>query len=97
MAESPTRLRIRVSPGASRSEIVGRHGDAWKVRVSSPAERGRANDAVLRLLAARLRLPVSGLSLVSGHTAKDKVVELRGLGADEVDRRLESGRRLESS
>ena len=89
MAEPTTRLRIRVSPGTRRTEIVGRQGDAWKVRVAAAPERGKANDALLRLLAERLRLPLAGLSLVSGHGARDKVVELRGVGAAEADRRLE--------
>ena len=89
MPEPTTRLRIRVSPAARRTEIVGRQGDAWKVRVAAAPERGKANDALLRLLAERLRLPLAGLSLVSGHGARDKVVELRGLGAAEADRRLE--------
>jgi len=88
MAEPTTRLRLRVSPGAGRSEIIGRHGDGWKVRVASPPQRGRANEALLRLLAERLRLPAAGVSLVSGHGSRDKVVELRGLGAEEAARRL---------
>jgi uncharacterized protein (TIGR00251 family) len=86
MAEPTTRLRVRVSPGARRTEIVGRHGEAWKIRVAVPPERGRANDAVLRVLAERLGVPVK---LVSGHTARDKVVEFRGLARAEADRRLE--------
>jgi uncharacterized protein (TIGR00251 family) len=89
MVEPTTRLRLRVSPGAARTELVGRHGDAWKVRVATPPERGRANDAVLQLLSERLALPLAGLSLVSGHAARDKVVELRGLGREEAERRLE--------
>jgi len=89
MAEPTTRLRIRVSPGARRDEIVGRHGDAWKVRVAAAPERGRANDALLKLLADRLRLAPAELSVVAGRSGRDKVVELRGLGADEAARRLE--------
>jgi len=89
MREPTTRLRLRVSPGAGRAEIVGRHGEAWKVRVQAPPDRGRANEAVLRLLAERLRVPPSGLSVVSGHSSRDKVVELRGLGPAEAVRRLE--------
>jgi uncharacterized protein len=89
MPESTTRLRIRVSPGARRTEFVGRQGEAWKVRVAAPPERGRANDAVLKLLAERLRIAPAELTLVSGASARDKVVELRGLGAEEADRRLE--------
>jgi uncharacterized protein len=89
MPEPTTRLRIRVSPGARRTELVGRQGEAWKVRVAAPPERGRANDAVLKLLAERLRIAAAKLTLVSGASARDKVVELRGLGAEEADRRLE--------
>jgi hypothetical protein len=89
MPEPTTRLRIRVSPGARRTELVGRQGEAWKIRVAAPPERGRANDAVLKLLAERLRVPAAGLTLVAGASGRDKVVELRGLAADEADRRLE--------
>ena len=88
MTEPTTRLRLRLSPGAKRTEIAGRHGDGWKVRVSAPPERGRANDAVVGLLAERLGVPRESLSVVSGTTSRDKVVELRGLGRDEVERRL---------
>jgi uncharacterized protein (TIGR00251 family) len=89
MAEPTTRLRIRVSPGARRTELIGRQGEAWKVRVAAPPERGRANDAVLKLLAERLRVSPAELTLVAGRSGRDKVVELRGLGAEEADRRLE--------
>ena len=89
MAEPTTRLRIRVSPGARRDEIVGRQGEAWKVRVAAAPERGRANDAVVKLLADRLRLKPGELAVVAGRSGRDKVVELRGLGADEAARRLD--------
>jgi uncharacterized protein len=89
MTERTTRLRLRVSPGATRTELAGRHGDAWKVRVSAAPDRGRANDAVVGLLAERLRLPRSAVSLVAGRTSRDKIVELRGLGPDEAARRLD--------
>ena len=86
MAAASTRVRLRVSPGSGRAQIVGRHGDAWKVRVTAAPEQGRANEAVLRLLA----VPRDALGLVSGHGARDKIVELSGLGPALVERRLAS-------
>ena len=91
MAEPTTRLRLRVSPGADRAEIVGRHGGSWKVRVTAPPERGRANDAVVRLVAERVSLPRERVAVVAGHAARDKIVELRGLDGAEAERRLGAG------
>jgi uncharacterized protein (TIGR00251 family) len=90
MTAASTRLRLRVSPGSGRSAIVGRHGDAWKVRVTAPPEHGRANEAVVRLLADALAVPRTSVTLVSGHGAREKIVELAGLGPALVERRLAS-------
>jgi len=85
-----TRLRLRVAPGAQRAAVVGRHGDGWKVRVAAVPEQGRANDAVITLLADVLGVVPHALRLVAGARSRDKVVELSGLGAAEVERRLEA-------
>ena len=79
-----TRLQVRVSPGARRTEIAGRYGDGWKVRVAEPPERGRANDGVVRLLAGTLGVDVR---VVSGHASRDKVVAF-DLDAAEAERLL---------
>ena len=89
MAKPSTRVRLRVSPGARRTEVAGRYGDGWKVRVSAPPERGRANDAVLEVLADTLELPRRSLSIVSGHGAREKVVLMEGVGPAEIERRLD--------
>jgi uncharacterized protein len=89
MAKPSTRVRLRVSPGARRSELVGRHGEGWKVRVAAAPEGGRANDAVLDLLAAELELPRRSLSIVSGRSAREKVVLMEGIDQAESERRLE--------
>jgi uncharacterized protein (TIGR00251 family) len=88
MRAARTRLKLRVSPGARRPGIAGRHGDAWKVRVSEPPEDGRANEAVLRLLAQALDVPRATVALVSGHSSRDKVVELDGLEQAQTERLL---------
>jgi len=90
MSVATTRLRLRVSPGSGRAAIVGRHGDAWKVRVTEPPENGRANDAVVRLLATALALPREAVAIVSGHSGRDKIVELTGVGPALIERRLSS-------
>jgi uncharacterized protein (TIGR00251 family) len=90
MTSATTRVRLRVSPGAGRAEIVGRHGDAWKIRVTAPPEHGRANDAVVRLLATALALPRDAVAIVSGHSGRDKIVELTGVGPALIERRLAS-------
>jgi uncharacterized protein (TIGR00251 family) len=85
-----TRFELRVVPGARRPGVVGRHGSAWKVRVSAPPEDGRANQALLGVLAETLRLPRKAVSIVAGHGSRDKVVACEGLSADEVETRLSS-------
>ena len=95
MARPSTRLTLRVMPGAGRSEVVGRHGSAWKVRIGAAPERGRANEALVRLLSKQLRIARSEITIVSGHTSRDKVVELRGLsGGEAVSRLLEECERV---
>jgi uncharacterized protein (TIGR00251 family) len=90
---SGVRVRLRVVPGAARDEVVGRHGEAWKVRVAAAPERGAANDALVRLLAVDRR----DVALVSGHGARDKMVELTGLTAAEVESRLASAGRKDGA
>jgi uncharacterized protein (TIGR00251 family) len=83
-----TRLSLRVSPGARRTEVVGRYGAGWKVRVAAPPEDGRANAAVCGLLAEALELPRAAVNVVSGHGSRDKLVDVAGLGLEETERRL---------
>ncbi|MGD0165708.1 MAG: DUF167 domain-containing protein [Gaiellaceae bacterium] len=90
MSESQTRLSLRVSPGASSSAVVGRYGERWKVRVAAPAEAGKANEALLGLLGEVLGVTRSRLRVVSGAGARDKIVEVIGVDAEESGRLLET-------
>jgi uncharacterized protein (TIGR00251 family) len=85
-------VAIRVTPNARRSEVVGEHGDAVKLKVASPALEGRANEAVLALVAERLGVGVREVRLVSGAKARDKVVEVEGWLGAEVRRVLLGGK-----
>jgi uncharacterized protein len=79
---------LRVVPGVGKPGVVGRYGEAWRLRVSAPPERGRANEAALELLAQTLGVAATNLRLVAGRASRDKVVEVSGLAADEAERRL---------
>lgn len=87
---SAARLRLRVSPKASSNRLVGWHGEALKLRVTAAPERGKANDAVIALLAEALELPRQAITLVHGETAQDKIVEITVLDEDEIRRRIDS-------
>jgi uncharacterized protein (TIGR00251 family) len=72
-------LRIKVVAGARRSAIVGQWGDRLKLRVAAPAERGKANEAVVNLL--RSWLGVNDITIVAGHWHSEKAVRIVGLRA----------------
>ena len=92
MTVASTRVRLRVSPGSGRAEIVGRYADGWKVRVTAAPENGRANEAVLELLRERLGVPRDHLRVAGGATSRRKWIEVDGLEEAEVWRRLEAQR-----
>jgi hypothetical protein len=71
-----TRLRLRVSAGASRSRLLGPHGGALKLSVKAPPERGKANQEVRALVAKAFGIAPSDVGFVSGETSPDKVVTL---------------------
>jgi uncharacterized protein len=81
-------LRVHVQPGAKGEGIAGVHGNALKVRVRAPATSGRANEAVLALLAKELGLPAVALTLSAGAFSRDKSVRFAGLSAAELETRL---------
>ncbi|MDR2777168.1 MAG: DUF167 domain-containing protein [Rickettsiales bacterium] len=68
--------RIRLIPNAKRSGIVGKYGDQIRVKVMAPALDGRANEALVELLALEYGIPKSRIRIVSGSTTRNKTVEI---------------------
>jgi uncharacterized protein (TIGR00251 family) len=71
-------IRVHVQPGANRTTVSGRHGDALKIAVTAPADAGRANEAVLRLVAEVTGVRRAAVRLVSGRTSRAKRIAIDG-------------------
>jgi uncharacterized protein (TIGR00251 family) len=79
-------LAVHVQPGAGRTEVVGRHGDALKLRVAAPPTGDRANAAVVDLVAKEFNVKPAAVRVVSGATSRDKRLELKGLDRKAAER-----------
>ena len=89
MSASPI-VTLRVTPRADRTEVVGRRADGViAVRVTAAPADGKANAAVIKAIADALGTRPSGLTLVSGHTGRDKRVQVDSLTPDELTSALE--------
>lgn len=86
------RVRVHVTPGARQEEIVGWHGGSLRVKVRARPERGRANEVVIRLLARRLGVAPTNVSIVHGAASRDKLVEVVGLSQEELRAGLDDSR-----
>jgi uncharacterized protein len=80
------KVKLRVVPSSSRDQIMGFMQDALKVKVTAPPEKGKANVAVIQLLAKELGVATQSITLVNGHGSSDKLVDIDGLGTSALDR-----------
>jgi uncharacterized protein (TIGR00251 family) len=69
-------VALHVQPGAKRTEVAGRYGDALKLRLAAPPVDGKANAALRAFLAEAFGVPVRNISLLRGKTSRDKVVRV---------------------
>jgi uncharacterized protein len=72
---------VRIVPRASRSEIVGEHGGALRIRIAAAPVEGAANRELVRTLAKIFKLPQNAVEIVSGASSKNKTVRVRGADA----------------
>lgn len=78
------KLKLKVAPKASRNAITGWLADELKIMVTAPPEKGKANKAVIEVLAAGLDVPKQAITIVGGHTSVRKTVEIMGLDENEL-------------
>ncbi len=82
------RIALKVVPGSTREGIAGWLGDALKVRVRAPAEAGRANAAVVRVVAEALGLPADSVRITSGTSSPKKTLEIDDLDLETLRARI---------
>ena len=81
-------LRLHIQPGAKRTEVVGLHGEALKIRLAAPPVDGKANVCLIAFLADRLGVAKASVSLLSGDTSRAKRVHVSGVEPSVVRDRL---------
>ena len=69
-------LRIRVQPRARRSEVVGEHGGAIKLKLAAPPVDGKANEECRRFLSKLFGVSLGSIEIISGESSRDKVVRI---------------------
>ena len=79
-------LAVHVQPGAGRTEVVGRHGDALKIRVAAPPTGNRANDAVVELVAREFAIKEADVVVTSGASNQEKRLQLTGVDVRAAER-----------
>lgn len=80
---------MKVVPGSSRDQIVGWLGDALKIKVMAPPEKGRANEAVVELLSMKLSVNTDDIEVVSGHSSPSKVIAITGMDDETIKKAFE--------
>ena len=85
---------VRVQPRASQSGIVGEIDGALKVRLAAPPVDGAANEELIRFLAKLFNVPRRNIVIISGATAKNKIIRLHGLTATDFETKLDKGMKV---
>jgi uncharacterized protein (TIGR00251 family) len=78
-------IAVHAQPGAGKTELVGRHGDALKMRVAVPPERGRANEALGKLLAETFGVKAAAVTVVGGETSRTKRFKVDGVDLETAE------------
>src|SRR5437870_464115 len=86
---SATRIEVRVRPRASRSRVLGERDGVLDVAIAAPPVDGAANRALVALLAATLGVAKSRVCVLRGESGRNKLIEVVGVSAEELEERLE--------
>lgn len=90
-SERQAKISLRIYPNATRNEVVGFAEGVLKVKVSAPPVKGKANRELIAFLSQVLGVGKGSLTIIKGHTSRNKVIAIDGLSQEEVIRRLLPG------
>ena len=88
MTNDETRISLRVHPNAARNEISGFKDGLLQVKVAAPPIRGKANTELIAFLSKTLDVSKISLSIIKGHTSKNKVIAIQGISRKDIITRL---------
>jgi uncharacterized protein (TIGR00251 family) len=91
LSERQAKISLRVYPNAARNEVAGFTDGVLRVKIAAPPVEGKANKKLIALLARKLGLSKGDLTIIKGHTSRNKVIAISGLSQEEITRRLLPG------
>lgn len=83
-----TRLSVKVTPNASRNQIVGMKDGVLQVKIAAPPEKGKANKELIDFLAGELDVRKSAVSVIKGQTSRHKIIHITGMSNEELLKRI---------
>jgi len=78
-------IKVRLLPRSSREEVVGKEGELYRIKVTAPPVDGKANAALVKLLAKKLRVPKKNIAILSGDTSRVKTIRIDNLPPDRIE------------
>jgi len=93
MAMRAARITVKVQPRAKVTRVVGRMENAYRLQVAAPPVDGKANEACIAFLGEVAGVAKSRVRIISGRASRVKIVEIEGIGQEEMERRLGPGLR----
>jgi hypothetical protein len=88
LSERGAKISLRVSPNAARNEVVGFTDGVLRVKIVAPPVEGKANKELIAFLSQKLGVSKGSLTIIKGHTSRNKVIAIDGLSQEQVLRRL---------
>ncbi|MFA6612435.1 MAG: DUF167 domain-containing protein [Dehalococcoidales bacterium] len=87
MTES-CRLNLKVTPNARANQVTGVQDGIVGIKIKAPPTEGKANTELVNYLSNLLNIPKSAVTIIRGHTSRNKSVEISGMGAEDLSARL---------